>query len=74
MYSSEIYVIYFGQKQLSSKKRNNTQLSGKPWNYFEKVPLFTLNADINLKFTRTSAITDMVLISSTHREEAHNKN
>ena len=39
--------------------------SGKPWYYFEKVPLFSLNADINLKL-RTSAITDMVLISSTH--------
>ena len=63
MYSSEIYVIYFGQKQLSSKKRNTQENLGITL-YFEKIPLFSLNADINFLNLRTSAITDMVFFST----------
>ena len=29
------------------KEKKQALSTGKPWNYFEKVPLFTLNADIN---------------------------
>ena len=47
MYSTEIYVIYFGQKDKNnSLQRGNTQQN--LGTFFKKILLFTPNADINL--------------------------